>query len=124
MPCHRELETFLLDYIEDAVRLGWSYMTVGLSEGPSRGLAATDAPQPLFTARTSGKRRTSSTKFASKEEVLSRLHARANERGMFRSATGKTTTVSGHRQRAVPKTHPTPKPLDTRLRIVASFVPS
>ena len=41
MPCHRELETFLLDYIEDAVRLGWSYMTVGLSEGPSRGLAAT-----------------------------------------------------------------------------------
>src|SRR2546425_9961272 len=31
----------------------------------------THAPQPLFTARTSGKRRTSSTKFASKEEVLS-----------------------------------------------------
>ena len=25
LPCHRELETFLLDYIEDAVRLGWSY---------------------------------------------------------------------------------------------------
>src|SRR5258708_1153581 len=71
-----------------------------------------------------GKRRTSPIKFASKGEVLSRLHARAKFRGIFKSTTGRTTTVSGHRQRAVPKTHPTPKPLDTRLRIVASFSPS
>jgi PAS domain S-box-containing protein len=78
----------------------------------------------LFTARTSGKRRTSPTKCASKGEVLSILHARAKLRGMFKSITGKTTTVSGHRQRAVPRTHPTPNPLDTRLRIVASFSPS
>jgi hypothetical protein len=78
----------------------------------------------LFTARTSGKRRTSSTNFASKGDVLSRLHASANVRGMFKSTTGDTTTVSGHLQRAVSSTHPTPKPLDTRLRMVASFIPS
>src|SRR6266481_3132536 len=78
----------------------------------------------LLTARTFGKRRTSPIKFASKGEVLSRLHARAKVRGIFKSTTGRTTTVSGHRQRAVSKTHPTPKPLDTRLRIVASFSPS
>src|SRR5260370_20592732 len=78
----------------------------------------------LLTAPTFGKRRTSRIKFASKGEVLSRLHARAKVRGIFKSTTGRTTTVSGHRQRTVPKTHPTPKPLDTRLRIAASFTPS
>ena len=30
----------------------------------------------------------------------------------------------GDRQRAVPRTHPTPNPVDTRLRIVASLFPS
>jgi hypothetical protein len=36
------------------------------------------------TARTSGKRRTSATKFASKGEVLSFLHTSANVKGMFK----------------------------------------
>ena len=75
-------------------------------------------------ARTSGKRCTSAIKFASKVEGLSLLHARASGRGMFKSTTGKMTTLSGERQRAVPMTHPTPKPVDTRLKIVASFSPS
>jgi hypothetical protein len=73
----------------------------------------------LLTARMSGKRCTSPMKFASKGEVLSLLQARASVRGTFKSTTGKMTTVSGHRQRALPRTHPTPKPVDTRLRIVA-----
>jgi Terminase RNaseH-like domain len=51
------------------------------------------SPQPLLTARTSRMRRTSSIKRASKGEVLSRLHARASETGMFKSTTGKTATV-------------------------------
>jgi hypothetical protein len=80
--------------------------------------------QPLLTARTSGKRCTSPMKRASKGEVLSRLHARVSLRGRFKSTTGKMATVSGHRQRALPRTHPTPKPVDTRLKIVASFSPS
>src|SRR5580704_15401752 len=50
-------------------------------------------PQPLLTARTSRRRRTSSIKRASKGEVLSRLHARASNTGMFKSTTGKTATV-------------------------------
>jgi hypothetical protein len=63
-------------------------------------------------------------KLASKGEVLSFLHTSANVRGMFKSTTGKMTTDSGHRQRAVARTHPTPMPVDTRLRIVGSFTPS
>src|SRR5690349_16209655 len=86
--------------------------------------AKPDGLQPLLTARTSGKRCTSPINFASKGDALSLLHARANVRGMSKSTTGTTTTVSGHRHRAVPRTHPTPKPVDTRLRIVASFTPS
>jgi len=82
------------------------------------------ALQPLLTARTSGKRCTSPMKRASKGEVLSRRHARASRRATFKSNTGKMATVSGHRHRALPSTHPTPKPVDTRLRIVASFSPS
>src|SRR5580700_3489541 len=61
---------------------------------------------------------------ASKGEVLSRLHARVSRRGTFKSTTGNMATVSGHRHRALPRTHPTPKPVDTRLKIVASFSPS
>ena len=49
----------------------------------------------LLTACTFGKRRTSPIKFASKGDVLSRLHARAKVRGIFKSTTGRTTTVSG-----------------------------
>ena len=82
------------------------------------------AIQPLLTARTSGKRFTSPMKRASKGEVLSRLHARVSRRGTFKSTTGNMATVSGHRHRALPRTHPTPRPIDTRLRIVASFNPS
>ena len=81
-------------------------------------------PEASLAARTSGKRCTSPMKRASKGEVLSRLHARASRRGTFKSTTGKMATVSGHRHRALPRTHPTPKPVDTRLKIVASFSPS
>ena len=42
----------------------------------------------------------------------------------LKSATGMMTMLFGHRQRAVPRVHPTPKPVATRLRIVASFSPS
>ncbi len=86
--------------------------------------AKTRCYQPLLTARTSGKRRTSAMKFTSKGEVLSFLQTSAKVRGMFKSTTGKMTTDSGHRQRAVARTHPTPMPVDTRLRIVGSFTPS
>jgi hypothetical protein len=79
---------------------------------------------PLLTARTSGRHRTSSMKRASKGEVLSLLHTRDIVRGMFKSSTGRMATVLGHRHRALPRTHPTPKPVDTRLRIVASLNPS
>src|SRR3984893_2249058 len=82
------------------------------------------AIQPSMTARTSGKRFTSPMKRASKGEVLSRLHARVSRRGTFKSTTGNMATVSGHRHRALPRTHPTPKPVETRLKIVASFSPS
>ena len=82
------------------------------------------ALQRLLTARTLGDRRTSPMKLASKGEVLSLRHARASRRVTLKSTTGKMTTVAGHRQRAVARTHPTPKPVDTRLRIVASFSPS
>src|SRR4029077_18310038 len=86
--------------------------------------AELDELQSLLIARTSGKRCTSEMKFASSGEVLSLFHASASGKGMFRSATDRMTTLSGHRQRAVPLTHPTPMPCDTRLRIVASFRPS
>src|ERR1700693_2394371 len=62
-------------------------------------------------------------KLASKGEVLCFLHTSANVRGMFKSTTGKMTTDSGHRQRAVARTHPTPMPVDTRLRMVGSLTP-
>ena len=78
--------------------------------------AKPDWLRPLFTARTPGKRCTSLMKFASRGEVLSLRHTRASARSMFKSTTGKMTTVSGDRQRAVPRTHPTPKPVATRLR--------
>src|SRR4029077_16060313 len=77
-----------------------------------------------LSARTSGRRCTSSTKLASKGEELSLLQARASDNGMFKSTTGVMTTLLGHRHRAVPRTHPTPKPVATRLKIVASFTPS
>ena len=77
-----------------------------------------------MSARTSGKRATSAIKLTSKGEVLSLLHARASRRVTFKSTTGKMATVAGDRQRAVPRTHPTPNPVDTRLRIVASLFPS
>ena len=83
-----------------------------------------DRPQPLLSARTPGKRCTSLMKFASRGEVLSLRHTRDSARGVSKSTTGKMTIVSGDRQRAVPMTHPTPKPVATRLRIVASFSPS
>jgi hypothetical protein len=51
------------------------------------------AHQPLLTARTSGKRRTSSTKRTSKGELLSRLHARASDTGIFKSTTDRMATV-------------------------------
>src|SRR5258708_11284042 len=63
-------------------------------------------------------------KFASKGEVLSFLHTSARVRGMFKSTTGKMTTDSGQRQRVVARTHPTPMPVDTRLRIVGTLTPS
>src|ERR1700723_1914526 len=75
-------------------------------------------------ARTSGKRCTSPMKLASKGEELSLLQTRASGSGTFRSATDMMATLVGHRKRAVPSTHPTPKPFATRLRIVASFNPS
>jgi hypothetical protein len=90
--------------------------------------ALRSAPYVIATGHlkrlTARMRRTSSIKRASKGEVLSRLHASASDTGMFKSTTGKTATVRGHRQRALPSTHPTPKPVDTRLRIVASLSPS
>ena len=61
--------------------------------------------------------------FASKGDVLSLLHARTSGRGISKSITGKMATVSGHRQRADSRTHPTPKSVATRLRIVASLSP-
>jgi hypothetical protein len=99
-----------------------------LSLRARRGLAVASwshqALQPLLTARTSDDRRTSPMKLASKGEILSLRHARASRRVTLKSTTGKMITVAGHRQRAVARTHPTPKPVDTRLRIVASFSPS
>ena len=80
--------------------------------------------QPVLTARTSGKRCTSATKLASKGDLLSFLQARASSSGTFKSTTDVMTTLLGHRQRAVPRTHPTPNPVATRLRIIASFSPS
>ena len=77
-----------------------------------------------LTAGTSEKRRTSTTNPASKGDLLSFLQARANGCGRFKSTTGVMTTFSGRRHRAVPRTHPTPKPVATRLRIVASSSPS
>jgi hypothetical protein len=44
--------------------------------------------------------------------------------GNFKSVTDSNTTLSGHRQRVALLTNATPKPHDTRLRIVASFTPS
>src|SRR5258707_15712369 len=78
----------------------------------------------LLTARTSGKRCTSAIKFASKVEVLSLRHAKNSGRATSKSTTGKMTTLSGNRKRELPTTHPTPKLLDTRFRIAASFSPS
>jgi hypothetical protein len=78
----------------------------------------------LFSASTSGKRRTSAMKLVSKGEVLSLLHARDIGNGIFRSVIDRITTCFGHRQRAVSLTHPTPIPCDTRLRMVASFAAS
>ena len=57
--------------------------------------SATPINRHRLTARTAGKSRTSSTNFASKGDVLSLLHASASVRGMFRSTTEDTTTVSG-----------------------------
>lgn len=79
--------------------------------------------QPHFRSPTAGKRRTSPITFASKGEVLSLLQARASGRGMSKSTTGKITTVSGDRQRAVPSTHPTPKPVDRDLGLLPRSVP-
>jgi len=92
--------------------------------GEMSNTAKPDGPQPLLTARIPGERCTSLMKFASRGEVLSLRHTRDSARGMSKSTTGKMTIVSGDRQRAVPMTHPTPKPVATRLRIVASFSPS
>src|SRR5271167_1214209 len=106
---------------------GKEHLEIAYLSGSAGEIPVTEKPdgvQPLLSARTSGKRCTSPIKFASNGEVLSLLHARANVRGMFKSTTDKMTTVSGHRQRAVPRTQPTPKPVATRLRIVASFSPS
>jgi hypothetical protein len=83
-----------------------------------------DAFNLYLSARTSGKRCTSPIKLASKGDALSLLQTRASGSGRFRSTTDMMTTLFGHRQRAVPSTHPTPKPFATRLRIVASFNPS
>jgi hypothetical protein len=80
--------------------------------------------QPVLTARTSGKRCASATKLASKGDLLSFLQAsqaRTSSSDTFKSTTDVMTTLLGHRQRAVPRTHPTPKPVATRLRIVASL---
>jgi hypothetical protein len=63
-------------------------------------------------------------KRASKGEALSRLHASESRTGTFKSITGKMTTAAGQRHRALSRTHPTPRPVETRLRIVASFSPS
>src|ERR1700723_885042 len=75
-------------------------------------------------ALTSGKRCTSAMNLVSKGEELSFLQTRASGSGTFRSTTDIIATLVGHRKRAVPSTHPTPKPFATRLRIVASFGPS
>jgi hypothetical protein len=50
-------------------------------------------------------------KFASKGELLSLLLAKVSVRGTFKSTKGKMATISGRLQRAVPRTHPTPKPV-------------
>src|SRR6266851_6410127 len=91
----------------------WLTRVIGVPEmvGRVKSIAAElDELQSLLIARTSGKRCTSAMKFASSGEVLSLFHASASGNGMFRSATDRMTTLSGHRQRAVPFTHPTPMP--------------
>ena len=45
---------------------------------------------------------------------------RASGNGRFKSMTGSTTTLSGHRQRVALLTNATPNLHDTRLRMVAS----
>src|SRR5262249_34713109 len=79
---------------------------------------------PLCRDRTSGKLRMPAMKPASKGEVLSFLQTSDSGSGIFRSLTEMMTTRSGHRQRAVPLTHPTPMPCETRLRMVASLTAS
>src|SRR5258705_13906894 len=54
------------------------------------------------------------------------LFARSERKAMgnFKSVTGSSATLSGHRQRVALLTNATPSPHDTRLSIVASFTPS
>lgn len=73
---------------------------------------------------TSGSERTPATNFASRGDVSSFRHTRANGSGSCKSGTGRRTTPSGQRQRVAPLTNATPSPHDTRLRIVASLTPS
>jgi hypothetical protein len=82
------------------------------------------AIQRLECASTSGNDRTSSTNFASKGEALSLRQTTANGSDNFKSVTDSNPTLSGHRQRVALLTNATPKPHDTRLRIVASLTPS
>src|SRR5438034_11155391 len=95
-----------------------------------RGAAASDRfeiaveVQRLEYASTSGKSRTAATNFSSKGEALSFRQIRANGNGNFKSVTGSSATLSGHRQWVALLTNATPSPHDTRLRIVASFTPS
>src|SRR2546426_12072839 len=70
----------------------------------------------LANASTSGNCLTSATNFASSAEVLSFRHTSANGNGNFKSITGTSATLSGHRQRVAPLTNATPIRHDTRLR--------
>jgi hypothetical protein len=80
--------------------------TSDVRQGPHAAPSSSQALQRLC------KRCTSPTKRASKGEV--------RVRGIFKSTTARMTTGLGHRQHATP----TPKPADTRLKIVASLDPS
>src|SRR6185503_1717323 len=78
----------------------------------------------LANASTSGNCRTLATNFASNGDMLSFRQIRASGSGRFKSVTGSTTTLSGHRQRVALLTNATPSLHDTRLRMVASFTAS
>src|SRR5882762_322027 len=77
----------------------------------------------LEYASTAGKSRTSATNFSSNGEALSFRQIRASGNGNFKSVTGSSATLSGHRQRVALLTNATPSPHDTRLRIVRFIDP-